>query len=144
MGVLAWPIACGGGVLFLTHKPRSYKALAGQVDVIVSLLLPREYGGEGRQESPIPVIDAPFLATKFPDDPTHLKTTVKQVVQLIATGKRVLVHCSAGIHRTGLFGYAVLRHAGETHQEALRMLVEARPLCIDATRFIERHGGRLL
>src|SRR5687768_11831120 len=35
-----------------------------------------------------------------------------RVGRLLEEGSSVVIHCSAGIHRTGMIGYALLRHVG--------------------------------
>jgi protein tyrosine/serine phosphatase len=46
--------------------------------------------------------------------------------ELIAAGGRLVVHCSAGIHRTGMFGYALLRQFGLDPEVARAKLAELR------------------
>jgi protein-tyrosine phosphatase len=38
----------------------------------------------------------------------------------------MLIHCSAGIHRTGMVAYALLRRRGLSRDDALGVLGEAR------------------
>ncbi|KAJ9468756.1 hypothetical protein DIPPA_34648 [Diplonema papillatum] len=51
---------------------------------------------------------------------------VRAVSNLIRSGKRVMVHCAAGIHRTGMFAYAVLRNLGYTPKAAVQSLKALR------------------
>ena len=46
----------------------------------------------------------------------------------LAAGGRVYVHCSAGLHRTGMFAHAFLRHRGLTSPEAVETIAALRPL----------------
>jgi protein-tyrosine phosphatase len=46
----------------------------------------------------------------------------------LAAGRRLLVHCSAGIHRTGMIGYALLRLCGAGADEARAALERLRPV----------------
>ncbi|MGQ0735195.1 MAG: protein-tyrosine phosphatase family protein [Acidobacteriota bacterium] len=41
-------------------------------------------------------------------------------------GETLLIHCSAGMHRTGMVAYALLRRRGMTRDEALATIGEAR------------------
>uniref|UniRef100_UPI003F491158 tyrosine-protein phosphatase n=1 Tax=Nonomuraea sp. CA-252377 TaxID=3240003 RepID=UPI003F491158 len=41
-----------------------------------------------------------------------------QLSSLLRDGGHVLIHCSAGIHRTGMFAYALLRFTGMTSEDA--------------------------
>ena len=42
-----------------------------------------------------------------------------EVLELLKAGESVLVHCAAGMHRTGMSCYIVLRLAGKTIDETL-------------------------
>lgn len=55
------------------------------------------------------------------------KLTVNKIYNCILENESVLVHCSAGLHRTGMFAYAVLRKGGVKHDEALKIIKEIRP-----------------
>jgi len=48
------------------------------------------------------------------------------VREAVAAGEHVLVHCAAGIHRTGFFTYALLRICGFGSEEAMKKLDEIR------------------
>jgi hypothetical protein len=54
----------------------------------------------------------------------------------LANGGVVVIHCSAGIHRTGMFGYALLRHAGPAyeatfHGKSVLRLGRRAATCVD-------------
>jgi protein-tyrosine phosphatase len=49
----------------------------------------------------------------------------------LASGGRLYVHCSAGLHRTGMFAFAYLRHRGLSPAEAVALIRELRPLTAD-------------
>lgn len=55
-----------------------------------------------------------------------LRIQLEQLRDLVVGGARVVVHCSAGIHRTGMFGYALLRMVGLSADEARAKLRELR------------------
>ncbi len=46
--------------------------------------------------------------------------------QLLAEGARIYIHCSAGIHRTGMISYGLLRYLGYPEAEALQKLRSLR------------------
>ena len=46
----------------------------------------------------------------------------------LATGNKIFIHCSAGLHRTGMITYALLVFLGYNLQEAYDLLIELRPL----------------
>ncbi|MEV1005616.1 tyrosine-protein phosphatase [Nonomuraea sp. NPDC050202] len=61
------------------------------------------------------------LPSAGPPPPTsdyRLGAALMQVSSLLRDGCHVLVHCSAGIHRTGMFAYALLRFTGMTSEDA--------------------------
>jgi protein-tyrosine phosphatase len=58
-------------------------------------------------------------------------------------GAIAVVHCAAGIHRTGLVGYALCRRSGLEHDEAIRAIIAERPVCADSVRFIQKLGKQL-
>lgn len=45
--------------------------------------------------------------------------------------RRVLIHCAAGIHRTGTVSYSLLRMDGRNHKEAYESLRVMRPVTYD-------------
>mmetsp|Transcript_50783 Transcript_50783/g.164533 ORF Transcript_50783/g.164533 Transcript_50783/m.164533 type:complete len:153 (+) Transcript_50783:2-460(+) len=55
-----------------------------------------------------------------------MAAAVAAIRAALGRGGNVLVHCSAGIHRTGTVGYAVLRASGWTRGEALTGLHQLR------------------
>ncbi len=42
-------------------------------------------------------------------------------------GESALIHCSAGIHRTGMMSYALLRERGLNREDALQCIEQLRP-----------------
>ena len=53
--------------------------------------------------------------------------------------RSVILHCSAGLHRTGICLYLLLRHAGFDPEAALVKLAAARPL---TAKEVKRQGKR--
>lgn len=51
----------------------------------------------------------------------------REVCELLRSGAGVLVHCSAGLHRTGSFSYLVLRGLGCSAEQAKLWLSRLRP-----------------
>ncbi len=110
----------------LSHRPklRDCAIIARNHELIVVLLKPSEdlerllvaYAqGEGL---PPKILHVPFtvgLPNKIPmtrEEAVHVRIAVKQVAHALLYNARVFVHCSAGVHRTGTFAYAVFRQLG--------------------------------
>ena len=116
--------------LTLGHRPRlkNIPKMAAEYDLVVVLLKPTE-GTEDLLAhylaAGLPALHAPFTVGLPNREPltwggcSQVRQAVTSVSGALAEGLEVFVHCSAGIHRTGTFSYAVLRHTGYTQKEAL-------------------------
>lgn len=62
-----------------------------------------------------------------PQETLLFKSAVNTIYEAILANQTVLVHCSAGLHRTGMFAYALLRKAHLSRTEALEVIEEIRP-----------------
>jgi len=58
----------------------------------------------------------------------EVRCMLDAVTRILAAGGHVYVHCAAGIHRTGMVTWAILRRAGMRPDEARVALEELRPL----------------
>jgi len=58
-------------------------------------------------------------------DPSAFRLGIEQLSQGLALGEQVLVHCAAGIGRTGTVAACTLKHLGLASDEALRRVREA-------------------
>jgi protein-tyrosine phosphatase len=56
----------------------------------------------------------------------ELRPRLVAIATTIGNGSKVVVHCSAGIHRTGMIGYALLRQLGMSADAAREKLPELR------------------
>lgn len=132
-------VPVGGGALALTHRPKlkSMPALrALGATHLVTLLSERE---SARQIGDVAIAAgltwgwAPLDGGGVPseDRTRELRSVLRELADVIAAGGRVVVHCSAGIHRTGMFGYALLRQVGLSAEDARGKLVELRGVTSD-------------
>ncbi|OMJ88459.1 hypothetical protein SteCoe_9587 [Stentor coeruleus] len=61
---------------------------------------------------------------------SRILNSLQQVKTQLDKGKRILVHCAAGVHRTGFFVYTLLRISGFFHQASLDFIRKIRPLIL--------------
>lgn len=130
------------GRLAVWHRPgrRHLPALAGLgVTHVVTLLTARE-GAEavGAQVRAAGLVWewAPMeggAAERAPDETAALRATLLRLAARLreAPPASVLVHCSAGIHRTGMVAYGLLRLAGLGPAAAREALARLRAVTAD-------------
>jgi len=70
----------------------------------------------------------PMPNAKPPEDDQRLRLAelVMLISSLLDDGEHIFLHCSAGIHRTGIITYALLRYRGMTAADAKQLLEELR------------------
>lgn len=131
------PVA--GGTLALTHRPRRSAFAAWKTSGIthVVTLLGEQEGaralGELVGRAGLEWLWVPMLGAAIPgagsDD--WLVRGIDDVARILRAGGHVVVHCSAGIHRTGMFAYALLRRSGLDAAAARERLRELRAVTAD-------------
>jgi protein-tyrosine phosphatase len=121
-----------GGRLALTHRPKKtdFRALrALGVTHVITLLNDNEgaqsLGAIAANEG-LSWIWCPLKGADINAPLDAVRAALKDGKAALAAGGAVIVHCSAGIHRTGMFGYALLRVAGLDRDAALEKLHELR------------------
>lgn len=133
------PLPLGNGRLCIGHRPG--KALlpalreAG-VTHVVTLLGPDE-GAEALIDR---VEEAGFASRWLPlagarpvDEPDRIVEIAgfyDDLASLLERGNTLYLHCSAGIHRTGMIGYGLLRHVGIPTEAAKDLLGRLRPVTL--------------
>jgi hypothetical protein len=153
MSLVAWH-SVAGGLLALAPRPKK-KALAELGATAVLTLLSEREGaraiGEVARSAGAAWI---WLPLENGRPPAHARdgeiaSALAAAKDALGGGGRVLVHCSAGIHRTGMMAYALLRLAALGAEEAKAALGKLRPVCAAGVgqerlawgdRFVERIG----
>jgi protein-tyrosine phosphatase len=128
-------VSVGAGAAALTHRPK-LKALpamrAAGVTHLVTLLSESEGAsavGAAAQAAGLEWIWLGLPNAQRPEPPLRddIAAALAALSTLIASGAHVAVHCSAGIHRTGMFGYVLLRTCGLVPEAAAETLAMLRP-----------------
>lgn len=58
----------------------------------------------------------------------HVLQLVDELIAMLKRGGFLLIHCAAGLHRTGLLTYLILRRVGMPYKEAREFLRVLRPV----------------
>ena len=61
----------------------------------------------------------------------------ERVIDVLAAGGKIYIHCSAGLHRTGMITHALLRYLGWSRHDAVEKLRELRALTAKEVRAFE-------
>ena len=130
--------AVGGGHLAVGHRPKisdlARLAAAGGTHVL-TLLSEREGAraiGDAVEDAGLVWLWLP-LESGRPEDAgvAAVRVAIGQVRAALLEGGRVLVHCSAGIHRTGMVSAAILRRLGLEADDVRAVLREMRVVTAD-------------
>lgn len=122
------------GYLAIAHRParKAFSSLKEQGCTWLVTLLSEKEGAdalradaerEGIQWLWLPLANA---QPPQPEREQEILESLKLIVSLLDNGNRVLIHCSAGIHRTGMIAYALLRHVGVPRDAARSALKQMR------------------
>lgn len=118
-----------GGHLALGHKPGKRlrtQLAATRCTLVVNLLSERESRAEPRSGR----IRLPLATARPPgtDRDIEVRSLFRTMDAELVRGGKVFVHCSAGLHRTGMIAYAYFRYRGlnvENTRAVIRELREA-------------------
>ena len=130
-------VPVNAGKLALTHRPKKTDLpLLRELGVTHLLTLLNE--SEGAKDIGALAVKAGLTWIWCPLKGADVNAPLSSVAAALDAGKAALaeggvvaIHCSAGIHRTGMFGYALLRCAGLGRDAALVTLRELRAVTAD-------------
>lgn len=124
----------GAGAVAVTHRPK-VKLLQAMRSVgvthLVTLLSKREGAlvmGSAAKAAGLEWIWVELANGQQPPPLRHheIVAALMTLITVIRNGAKVVIHCSAGIHRTGMFTYALLRACDLDPDEARSTLTRLR------------------
>lgn len=131
-------VKIGNGFLKIGHKPFGKKVSAqslinDKTGMVLTILSEKEGAvliGEQCKLIGIDWVWLPLPNGNIP--PNKIKQEIiasyELVKEKLSDGKRIYIHCSAGIHRTGMITHGLLQFLGYDNQQALELLSQLRPL----------------
>ncbi len=129
---LNW-VAVGGGHLAIGHKPGGKIPFAGLKSAGTTAVLTLLQENEGAAAIGLQAKNAgmdwiwfPFSASKPPDDKITVLNLYEELAGLLRAGGKIYLHCSAGIHRTGMITFGLLQYLGLEKQAAMETLHKLR------------------
>ena len=142
-------VKVGNGRLALNHRPggRDFPLLRELgCTHIVTLLKESEFAntvGVHTNSAGLEWIWIPVPNGNYPQGEVHqrLLDTMPKLSKLLDEGKSLLIHCSAGIHRTGTVAYGLLRWRGMERDEAMQVIHQIRPVTAESMLEKRRRWG---
>ena len=127
-------IPLGNGRLTLWHRPGAkalQKLRTFGCDCVLTLLSFKEGApaiGKMVEKAGIEWLWLPLENGQPPEGAAarSVLSTLPVIADRLESGRSILVHCSAGIHRTGMVAYALLRYYGRNEEQALADIGEMR------------------
>lgn len=120
-------VPVSGGFLAIGHKPGGKLAFGDLklrgTTAVLTLLHENEgaaFIGQRLSHLDIEWIWFPFSASSPHDGEAReeVRALFRNLEGLLSAGGRIYIHCSAGIHRTGMIAYGLLRFLGKDRSEA--------------------------
>ena len=145
-------VAVGNGRLGLYHRLKRMGLTdlkAAGCDVVVTLLSAREGAeniGAHVQEAGIAWLWLPLENGRLPRGEAHerLMAAVPDLSAHLDQGQTILIHCSAGIHRTGMLAYGLLRWRGLDDAEAMRLIAQVRRFTAEGLTPVQKKWAELI
>ena len=127
-------VKVGNGRLALFHRPghRTFPGLRTMGCTHVITLLKESEGaqniGNQAMNAGLEWIWLPVPNGNHPEGEVHKRIiqALPKLSQLLDDGKSILIHCSAGVHRTGTVAYGLLRWRGLSREQALMIIAQTR------------------
>lgn len=93
---------------------------------------------------PLAMTQIPVLDYGVPDDVNEFVTSAQEVVEKLRRGRNLVIHCAAGVGRTGMFAILVLHEAGESIAAARAAVQRAgsKPENEEQNAFLENIAAR--
>ncbi len=134
MTELRW-VTIGPGRVALSHRPK-LKDIAKLADLgcqrVVTIQGDHETPGQIERAVRQAGLEWTWIRVgnaKYPEGEADqlMRRGLQGLTASLEAGESVLIHCSAGIHRTGMLAFALLRSVGLQEAEALEKIAEMRP-----------------
>jgi predicted protein tyrosine phosphatase len=127
-------VKVGRGRLALNHRPRrvDFSALREMGCTHIVTLLREDEGAQAigslAREAGLAWVWVPVPNGKYPVGEVHerLVNALPELSALLDQGNSLMIHCSAGIHRTGTVAYGLLRWRGLNRKQALKVIRQIR------------------
>lgn len=141
-GQIGLTLCPGRTIAARTHGPRD---LDQDLNVIqaegysraVVLLEQHELDGfapelmDGYERYGIAALQVPIEDVSVPEERDRFAAVIEEILQWLDQGEKVLLHCRGGLGRTGLVAACILVTLGESANEAINAVREARPGAIE-------------
>ncbi len=127
-------VKVGNGRMALFHRPRNedfpsiHKMGCTHIITLIKESEGAERYGNLTRNAGMEWVWIPVPNAKFPEGDVHerLLQAMHHLSKLLDEGSSILIHCSAGIHRTGTVAYGLLRWRGLDQKQAMNIIHRTR------------------